>query len=480
MHFNIRATLRVLIFLQVLGSSSLLWSTTNVLGERLTVIENISDCKRDGYAEIDSKICLKDNLQTLEPTDFIKKDEAGKVELTQYIEEAPQSIWLRIKKRYDLNTPPSKSAAKSIKKYEDWYKARPEYVDRMINRSEKYLYYVVEQVELRGMPSEIALLPMIESAYNPIANSRMKANGMWQFIPSTGRLYGLKQDWWRDDRRNFIESTNAALNYLEKLYGDFGSWELALAAYNAGEGRVGRAIKKNKIRKKPTDYYNLTLPRETKNYVPKLLAIKNIMSSPEKYGLNIKDIVNSPYFASVPIPQEIDTELIAEFAEIPMEEFQLLNAQHKRPLMKSSDDFHEVLLPIYSVENFYRNMSIYNKPLVSWQSYEPKSGEKIHHVAKRFGIDTKYLAQINHLSTRKTFRKNSIILIPSGEAMKTKFPLSKDSLLNFSSIITHHISPGESLSQIADEYKISVKDLMEFNELKSSKIISGSTLDIPK
>ncbi|HCK04775.1 MAG TPA: lytic transglycosylase, partial [Methylophilaceae bacterium] len=158
-------------------------------------------------------------------------------------------------------------------------------------------------------------------------------------------------------------------------------------------------IKKNKIRKKPTDYYNLTLPRETKNYVPKLLAIKNIMSSPEKYGLNIKDIVNSPYFASVPIPQEIDTELIAEFAEIPMEEFQLLNAQHKRPLMKSSDDFHEVLLPIYSVENFYRNMSIYNKPLVSWQSYEPKSGEKIHHVAKRFGIDTKYLAQINHLST---------------------------------------------------------------------------------
>ena len=344
----------------------------------------------------------------------------------------------------------------------------------------KYLFYVVEQVQLRGMPTEIALLPMIESAYNPLAKSRMKAMGMWQFIPSTGKVYGLKQNWWRDDRRNVIDSTTAALDYLEKLHGMFGTWELALAAYNAGEGRIGRSIKRNKKLKRPLDYYNIRLPRETRNYVPKLLAIKNIINNPEKYDLYITDIADKPYFASIPIPKEIDTALIAEFAEIPMEEFQLLNAQHKRPLMRSEHYSQEVLLPIDSIQTFHRNMEIYDQPLVSWKTYKPKNGEKVYQVAKKFGINTKVLAQINQISSRKRFRRNSIVLIPSKSALKTNFPLNKDSLFNYSSIVTHHVSPGETLSHISDDYNISVRDLMEFNELKSTKIISGSTLDIPK
>ena len=447
---NISILVVTLIFLFPYSS----WSITNVLGDKITII---------GHPSIDA--------EALRSQDKIDSSDLPFKSI---------SIWPRVKDGFALNSKPSKKAKKIIKKYEKWYKDRPEYIERMLNRSGKYLFYVVEQVQLRGMPTEIALLPMIESAYNPLAKSRMKAMGMWQFIPSTGKVYGLKQNWWRDDRRNVIDSTTAALDYLEKLHGMFGTWELALAAYNAGEGRIGRSIKRNKKLKRPLDYYNIRLPRETRNYVPKLLAIKNIINNPEKYDLYITDIADKPYFASIPIPKEIDTALIAEFAEIPMEEFQLLNAQHKRPLMRSEHYSQEVLLPIDSIQTFHSNMEIYDQPLVSWKTYKPKNGEKVYQVAKKFGINTKVLAQINQISSRKRFRRNSIVLIPSKSALKTNFPLNKDSLFNYSSIVTHHVSPGETLSHISDDYNISVRDLMEFNELNSTKIISGSTLDIPK
>ena len=447
---NISIFVVTLIFLFPYSS----WSITNVLGDKITII---------GHPSIDAEVLRSQDK--IDSSDLPFKS---------------ISIWPRVKDGFALNSKPSKKAKKIIKKYEKWYKDRPEYIERMLNRSGKYLFYVVEQVQLRGMPTEIALLPMIESAYNPLAKSRMKAMGMWQFIPSTGKVYGLKQNWWRDDRRNVIDSTTAALDYLEKLHGMFGTWELALAAYNAGEGRVGRSIKRNKKLKRPLDYYNIRLPRETRNYVPKLLAIKNIINNPEKYDLYITDIADKPYFASIPIPKEIDTALIAEFAEIPMEEFQLLNAQHKRPLMRSEHYSQEVLLPIDSIQTFHSNMEIYDQPLVSWKTYKPKNGEKVYQVAKKFGINTKVLAQINQISSRKRFRRNSIVLIPSKSALKTNFPLNKDNLFNYSSIVTHHVSPGETLSHISDDYNISVRDLMEFNELKSTKIISGSTLDIPK
>ena len=447
---NISIFVVTLIFLFPYSS----WSITNVLGDKITII---------GHPSIDAEVLRSQDK--IDSSDLPFKS---------------ISIWPRVKDGFALNSKPSKKAKKIIKKYEKWYKDRPEYIERMLNRSGKYLFYVVEQVQLRGMPTEIALLPMIESAYNPLAKSRMKAMGMWQFIPSTGKVYGLKQNWWRDDRRNVIDSTTAALDYLEKLHGMFGTWELALAAYNAGEGRVGRSIKRNKKLKRPLDYYNIRLPRETRNYVPKLLAIKNIINNPEKYDLYITDIADKPYFASIPIPKEIDTALIAEFAEIPMEEFQLLNAQHKRPLMRSEHYSQEVLLPIDSIQTFHINMEIYDQPLVSWKTYKPKNGEKVYQVAKKFGINTKVLAQINQISSRKRFRRNSIVLIPSKSALKTNFPLNKDNLFNYSSIVTHHVSPGETLSHISDDYNISVRDLMEFNELKSTKIISGSTLDIPK
>ena len=227
----------------------------NILGEEISILEN------DGIDQEMNKL----NTLNFNPTSSTNKSQNF-----QSI-KAEINLWQRIYSRFDIK---DENNSRS-KKYEKWYSARPEYIERMMDRSQKYLFYVVGEVEKRGMPSEIALLPMIESAYNPIANSRSKAVGIWQFIPSTGRLYGLKQDWWQDKRRNVVDATNAALDYLQKLHALFGTWDLALAAYNAGEGTVSRAIAKNKAKGLPADYANLKLPAETKDYVPMKLYHKN-------------------------------------------------------------------------------------------------------------------------------------------------------------------------------------------------------------
>ena len=298
----------------------------NILGEEISILEN------DG---IDQEI---NKLNTL---NFNPTSSTNKSQNLQSI-KAEINLWQRIYSRFDIK---DENNSRS-KKYEKWYSARPEYIERMMDRSQKYLFYVVGEVEKRGMPSEIALLPMIESAYNPIANSRSKAVGIWQFIPSTGRLYGLKQDWWQDKRRNVVDATNAALDYLQKLHALFGTWDLALAAYNAGEGTVSRAIAQNKAKGLPTDYANLKLPAETKDYVPKLQAIKNIVSNPSQYGLYIDPIPNKPYFTYVEAPAVIDADLAANLAEISYDEFLLLNSEHRRPLIRTNEKTQKCILPL--------------------------------------------------------------------------------------------------------------------------------------
>ena len=389
--------------------------------------------------------------------------------------EEPKSLWKRIEAGFKLENQDSKREQDYMK----WYQSRPEYVERMIDRSSKYLYHVVEEVEKRNMPMEIALLPMIESAYNPVAKSRQKAVGMWQFIASTGRLYGLEQDWWQDKRRNVIQSTSAALDYLEKLHQTFGSWELALAAYNAGEGRIKRAIIKNTKRKRKTDYYSLDLPRETKNYVPKLMAIKKIIMEPEKFQLFIQNVPDAPYFKVVNVPDEIDAAVAANMAQISLEEFQSLNPEHNRPLLKTKLNSQDILLPITAIETFKENLEKNTNSLTQWIIYEPIKGEKVSYVAKKFGIDIKSLTKINQLRSNENL-KNKIILIPNSPEALDNYPINMDSLYSYSTIVTHKVKKGETLSKIALIYNIPLKDLMEFNELKSAKIIVGSYIDIPK
>ena len=396
------------------------------------------------------------------------------------IQEKPENIWKLVNKGYGIPDPKKKWAKKVVKKYERWYSEHPVYTYRMFERTKRYIYYVVQEVKKRNMPMEIALLPIIESAYNPIARSNMKAVGLWQFIPSTGKNYGLKQNWWKDERSNVILSTNASLNYLEKLYKQFGTWELALAGYNAGEGKVAREIKKNKRRKRPTDYYTISLPRETDEYVSKLIAMKHIIQNPSKFNVDVPYIPNAPYFEEVTLTEQMDIDLILKLADISSEEFELLNAHHKRPLIPKEQEPTIILLPKYKIETYNKNLAEHNEPLSNWVLYKPKRKESIMKVAKRFDINLSTFKRINSLNGRVTFRKNSTVLIPKSNALKSKYTLKGTGDYNYTSVGTHHVSKGDTLGGIARKYKVSIEDLKEFNELDSHIIIIGTTIDIPQ
>jgi len=396
------------------------------------------------------------------------------------VQEKPENIWKLVNKGYGIPDPKKKWAKKVVKKYERWYSEHPVYTYRMFERTKRYIYYVVQEVKKRNMPMEIALLPIIESAYNPIARSNMKAVGLWQFIPSTGKNYGLKQNWWKDERSNVILSTNASLNYLEKLYKQFGTWELALAGYNAGEGKVAREIKKNKRRKRPTDYYTISLPRETDEYVSKLIAMKHIIQNPSKFNVDVPYIPNAPYFEEVTLTEQMDIDLILKLADISSEEFELLNAHHKRPLIPKEQEPTIILLPKYKIETYNKNLAEHNEPLSNWVLYKPKRKESIMKVAKRFDINLSTFKRINSLNGRVTFRKNSTVLIPKSNALKSKYTLKGTGDYNYTSVGTHHVSKGDTLGGIARKYKVSIEDLKEFNELDSHIIIIGTTIDIPQ
>ena len=244
-------------------------------------------------------------------------------------EATPGDLWLRIRAGFaipDLVSP-------VVVQRQAWYAQRPEQLRIFVDRSRKYLFHIVEALERRGMPTELALLPMVESAYNPMAYSRAHASGLWQFIPSTGRNYNLDQNFWYDGRRDILASTNAALDYLQSLYEMFGDWHLALAAYNMGENGVQRAIDRNRAQRKPTDYQSISMPRETRAYVPSLQALKNIVANPAAAGIQLDPIPNAPYFVTVTLTRDIDLRVAAKLAEMPVEELVALNPAHNRPLV---------------------------------------------------------------------------------------------------------------------------------------------------
>ncbi|MBM3358450.1 MAG: LysM peptidoglycan-binding domain-containing protein [Betaproteobacteria bacterium] len=319
----------------------------------------------------------------------------------------PADLWERMRTGFRLGN----GDGPLLRGWEQWYSSRPDYVARMVERGSRYLFHVVEEIERRRMPAEIALLPMIESAYNPQAYSRAHASGMWQFIPSTGKHYGLRQNFWYDGRRDVIAATNAALDYLEKLHGMFGDWELALAAYNWGEGAVSRAMARNQAKGLPTDYGSLTMPNETRNYVPKLLAVKNIIADPARFGLQLAAVPNEPYFATVTTSRHIDVKLAAKLAEISMEEFRFLNPAHNKPVIKA-DGSETIVLPRARVETFRRNLEAHDKPLASWQTYTMKRGDQPQKIAAKHGITLAQLKEINGVTGKKTIGAGQTLLVP--------------------------------------------------------------------
>jgi membrane-bound lytic murein transglycosylase D len=261
------------------------------------------------------------------------------------------------------------------------------------------------------MPMEVALLPMIESAYNPVAYSRSHASGIWQFIPSTGKDYGLRQNWWYDGRRDVIAATGAALDYLDKLHGMFGDWNLALASYNWGEGAVGRAMERNRVKGLPTDYESLTMPAETRSYIPKLIAVKNIISNPARYGLRIADVPNEPYFETVTVKQHIDLKVAAKFADMSVEEFKFLNPGHSKPVIKAGEA-ERIILPRHKVLMFLAAFDKHDKPLVSWQAVRFRAGEKAEKVAAQHGMTLSELKELNGVAHQRKLVVGQALLVP--------------------------------------------------------------------
>lgn len=382
---------------------------------------------------------------------------------------ARNDLWQRIRNGYamhELNSP-------LIARHEQWYASRPDYMARMTERSQRYLHYIVDEVEKRGMPTEIALLPMIESAFNPSAYSIGHASGIWQFIPSTGRNFGLQQNWWYDGRRDIVSATNGALDYLQKLHDMFGDWELALAAYNWGEGSVQRAQERNRKRGLPTNYASLKMPDETRNYVPKLLAIKNIVSNPEKFGLVLQAIPNQPYFTTVTTARHIDVKLAAKLADISQDEFSALNPAHNRPVILQKNDA-VLLLPVDKADAFRANLERYSESLVSWQSYQSKKGERLDRVAPRFGLSLANLKSINGLPSRAKLSNGQVLLVPLNgaeadnefEAFNTHFvpdARMRGDTRTPGRTLTHTVKKGETLSILSRRYHVSLAKLQDWN-----------------
>jgi membrane-bound lytic murein transglycosylase D len=317
-------------------------------------------------------------------------------------------LWDRIRRGFvmpDLQTD-------LVTNREQWYSARTDSIVRMTMRSSKYLHHIVEELEARKMPTELALLPFIESAFNPQAVSSAKAAGMWQFIPSTGKYYALKQNTFRDDRRDVQASTRAALDYLQKLYRMFGDWHLALAAYNWGEGSVSRAIAANQKAGKNTGYLDLKMPSETQYYVPKLQAIKNIVANPSLYNTALPPIEDHPYFTSVAITRDMDVVLAAKFAEVPLADFKALNPSLSRPVIVAAGT-PQILMPWKNAEIFAHNLANHTGQLASWTAWIAPSNLKPIEAAKRVGMSELQLREINGIAVKAgTIKAGSTLLVP--------------------------------------------------------------------
>ncbi len=337
---------------------------------------------------------------------------AGALPPGQADAEAPRDVWQRIRGGFQMSALDSKL----VQDWETYYATRPEYFARMIENSRPFLFHVITEVERRGMPAEIALLPMIESAFNPVAYSHAHASGIWQFIPSTGKNYGLKQNGWYDGRRDVIAATGAALDYLQNLHGMFKDWELALASYNWGEGAVQRAVDRNQAKGLSTNYLSLTnMPAETRNYLPKLIAVKNIIADPARFGINLASVPNERAIEAVTVKRHIDVALAAKFAGMTPEEFRFLNPAHNRPVI-NANSAETIVLPVNKVASFMANIGEHDdKPLASWKTYTVKAGERAETIAKRHNISVAELNSANKIGDRRQIATGQTILVPSNE-----------------------------------------------------------------
>ncbi len=358
-----------------------------------------------------------------------------------------------------------------VRKWEQWYARDPAYVQRMTERGGRYLFHIVEEVQQRGLPTELALLPFIESAFNPQAMSRAAASGMWQFMPGTGKDYELRQNVFRDDRRDVLASTRAALDYLQRLNESFQDWQLALAAYNWGPGNVRRAIDRNRRAGLPTDYSSLRMPLETREYLPKLQAVKNIVLRPEGFGLTLPDLRNHPFFLGVRIDRDIDVALAARLAGLELEEFQQLNPQMNKPVILAAGT-PQVLLPYDAANRFIRALGEHRGATASWTAWVAPRTLKPAEAAKLINMNEGQLREVNHIPPRMLVKAGSTLLVPRSaqHASDVDEHLADNALLALApesrpmrSVKFKAGRHGDSVAAVAKRYRVSAAQVAAWN-----------------
>ncbi|MFA5598386.1 MAG: transglycosylase SLT domain-containing protein [Pusillimonas sp.] len=426
---------------------------------------------------------------------YVAVDTSRTIDLTN----PPADIWDRIRRGFaipNLNDP-------LVDHWTNYYASHPQSVYRMSERAKRYLYFIVDELERRGMPTELALLPFVESAYNPEAYSRAKASGLWQFIPSTGLHFNLKQDQLQDQRRDPIASTHAALEYLNYLYEFQGDWYLALASYNWGERSVKRAIERAEDAGDGTDYLSLKMPDETRNYVPKLQAIKNIIANPRRYGMTLPAVGNTPYFTSIRKTQTMAVEDVARLAEIPVEEFKALNASFNQDIIVA-DNSPVILLPANRVDIFKANLEAHKHKLDTWKPYHPGKGEALGSIAQKHNISLARLRDINGLDDNATRANGQALWVPATTGTGTGLlipastttvagippvgtPIARErrrvdpdvSIRNTNRLGTHTVRKGDTLFSLARRYNTSITELRRLNNLKGNNLDQGKRLKVP-
>ena len=399
-------------------------------------------------------------LDPLRPSVIVENDDAA----------AQRDLWVRVRAGFAM--PDLDNAL--VLKWQEWYATRPDYVQRMSERSSRYLFHVVEEIDKRGMPTELALLPFIESAFNPQAMSVARASGMWQFMPATGKDFDLKQNLFRDDRRDVLASTRAALDYLQMLHGQFNDWQLALAAYNWGQGNVQRAVERNLKAGLQANYESLRMPDETRNYLPKLQAVKNIVLQPRAFAIVLPPLHNHPYFLSVPITNDIDVDVAVRLAGVPLEEFQALNPQMNKPVILAAGT-PQVLLPYENATQFLRNLRTHRAPLATWTAWVAPATMKPADVARQVGMGEEHLRAVNRIPPRMLVKAGSTLVVPRSTHRSSD--VSEHVADNASLQLTPDRPPGrrlavkahkgDSVAAVAARYRVSAEQVAQWNGMRS-------------
>lgn len=444
------------VFILLAGCQSTLVSQNNETQDVDSQAEHLASA-----VDINQALLVDENIDVIHPVD----DVAFSLKLKESSVQN-DDVWQRIRSKLTFDVPENNRVALQ----RDWFVKHPNYLDRVAKRAEPFLYYIVEELEKNNVPVELALLPIVESAFDPFAYSHGRASGMWQFVPDTGTRFGMKQNWWYDGRRDVIASTEGAIKYMKYLHKFFdGDWLLALAAYNSGEGRVQRAVRKNKRQGKNTDFWALDLPKETRAYVPKLLALADIIKRPEFFNLSIYEIANEEVISQVNIQSQLDLAKAASLAGLSLTELQRLNPGFNRWSTDPAGP-HRLVLPKHKVDSFQDNLAKLDKSdRLAWQRYKIQNGDNLGAIAKKFHTSTDLIRQVNDIKGNQ-IRAGKHLLIPVAAKSLDSYILSQEQRIAKKQTkpqegvkLTHTVVSGDNLWDIGQHYKVSGKQIAKWN-----------------